>query len=177
MRPDRKAKPLYRKVNTRARGVWHNKGGDYRHERNSKREKQAVEDEVTLGTMHIKAQRSSDKGKKQRGLDYTPLYRFLLSKVGAEWEAVYKEAAARLDKPDPIFHIVTLDPDDRYPVARAENAYYSRLYVDENGILAVIDPSIGVEDIRPSCACCTHTFNGQPVTREWVWGEYNTFDR
>ena len=33
----RTKEPLYRKVNTRAHGVHHNFGGDYRHERNSKK--------------------------------------------------------------------------------------------------------------------------------------------
>lgn len=68
-------KPLYRKVNTRARGVRHRSGGEYRHERNSKRERRNEDAEVSRGSMH---------GRQQRGLDYTPLFKFLLSKVGKE---------------------------------------------------------------------------------------------
>jgi hypothetical protein len=25
-----------------------------------------------------------------------------------------------------------------------------------------------VEDMEPTCACCTHTFNGVPFTRKYV---------
>jgi hypothetical protein len=62
--------PLYRKVNTRARGVHHEFGGDFRHDR----AKERMSDE-THGSMH---------GRKERGRDYTPLFHFLLSKVGEE---------------------------------------------------------------------------------------------
>ena len=72
----RETKPLYRKVNTRARGVRHDFGGDFKNSRNKKRENP----EVTKGSMH---------GKVERGLDYTPLFRFLLSKVGLAWETVF----------------------------------------------------------------------------------------
>src|SRR5687767_1318054 len=70
-------KPLYRKVNTRARGVHHGFGGDFRHERNTKRFKEA---DATRGSMHASG---------NRGLDYTPLFRFLLSSVGRNWDDVY----------------------------------------------------------------------------------------
>ena len=82
-------KPLYRKVNTRAYGVHHWKGGDAKHDRNTK-----------TGT-----QRSMKKGV-QRGRDYTPLFKFLLSKIGKDWDKVYSEACARLDTPEPISWMV-----------------------------------------------------------------------
>jgi len=81
--------PLYRKVNTRARGVHHRFGGDYRAERRTGAARQ------TRGTC------GSMRGRSQRGLDYTPLYKYLLSKVGEEWDLVYGEAVSRLDRPDP----------------------------------------------------------------------------
>ena len=132
--------PLYRKVNTRARGVHHVHGGDYRHTRHTKRED-------TAGGMH---------GRGRRGLDYTPLFRFLLSKVGADWTEVYREATARLDRPDPVFWLVALDERDRHPfVCVGESSYFSGLYVDNDARLQRVDPSLRPERITPSCRCCT----------------------
>jgi len=51
-------------------------------------------------------QRESMHGRQQRGLDYTPLFFFLLSKIGQHWDEVYSEAISRLDRPDPIFWMV-----------------------------------------------------------------------
>jgi hypothetical protein len=144
--------PLYRKVNTRARGVRHNFGGDYSNDRNTKAEKEQVKARSTRGTMH---------GKKQRGLDYTPLFRFLLSKVGEDWTSIHSEAVARLDKPEPIFWLVALDEGDRQDAVRVgESSYFSGLYVDEDNKLQKVDPSMGPENIVRYCNCCTWTFNG-----------------
>lgn len=96
MSRDQRPESLYRKVNTRARGVHHHTGGDYRHERNSKRERSNAADEVSRGSMH---------GHTRRGRDYTPLFRFLLSKVGEDWAGVLQEAQRRLDAEAPIYWI------------------------------------------------------------------------
>lgn len=141
-------KPLYRKVNTRTHGVRHRTGGDYRHERNAK----APTIRTARGSMH---------GKERRGRDYTPLFRFLLSKVGEPWDEVHREAVARLDRSDPIFWLVALREDERREVVRVgESTYYSGLFVDDAGILRKVTPDLTAEDLTPSCACCTHTFNG-----------------
>jgi hypothetical protein len=151
---DARKEPLYRKVNTRARGVRHWTGGDYRHERNTKHEAGSG---TRCGTMH---------GRHRRGLDYTPLFRFLLAKVGADWDAVYGEAVARLDRPDPIFWLVARhELERRAVVLLGESSYYSGLYVDGGNRLRAVDPGLGPGDIVPSCTCCTHTFNGVPVPR------------
>lgn len=71
--------PLYRKVNTRTRGVHHYKGGRARWERGTK---VAQQNEGERGSMHQGV---------QNGLDYTPLFRFLLSKVGENWNDVHSE--------------------------------------------------------------------------------------
>ena len=126
LRAMRPKEPLYRKVNTRARGVHHHFGGDYRHQRNT-----ADEDDPTRtrGSMH---------GSKRRGLDYTPLFRFLLSKVGEDWDAVYGEADARLDRPDPIFWLVArTEADERDYVCLGESSYYSGLTIDAEVGLAI----------------------------------------
>ena len=149
------SKPLYRKVNTRARGVGHRHGGDYRHIRNSKGEK----DSDRL--------RGSMKARTQRGLDYTPLFKFLLASVGRPWVEVHSEAVARLDKEEPIYWLVALREDERTEVVRVgESSYFNGLYVDEAGVLQIVNPAITVESLTPSCACCTHTLNGVRFTQK-----------
>jgi hypothetical protein len=150
--------PLFRKVNTRTRGVRHGFGGDYRHERNTKQESRS---ESTRQSMH---------GKKRRGLDYTPLFRFLLSKVGSEWDTVFSEAVSRLDCPDPIFWLVALREDKRKDVVCVgESSYYSGLYVDDRGLLQRVNPLLGPSSFEPTCPCCTHTFNGVHFTKSYRW--------
>lgn len=86
--------PLYRKVNNKARMTRHGDGGEYRYGRHTKKQKISIEEETMRSSMH---------SKFRHGLDYTPLYRFLLSKVGHNWTQVHSEALSRLDKEEPIF--------------------------------------------------------------------------
>lgn len=150
--------PLYRKVNTTARNVHHNFGGDYRHERNTKAEKNSESTRDGMGK------------KVNRGLDYTPLFRFLLSKVGKNWTDIHKEAITRLDREEPIYWMVAINEDDKEDYFRSgESSYYSGLFVDENNLLQKVDPTMTVEKLKPCCACCTWTFNGvahKPITKE-----------
>jgi len=149
-------RPLYRKVNTKARGVNHHVGGDFRHERNSKRFDRS---DATRGPMH---------GRDDRGLDYTPLFRFLLASVGNNWDEIFQEAVARLDKADPIYWLVARRDEEQQEIVRiGESSYYSGLFVDESGRLQLVNPRVTVEQLRPSCACCTHTFNGIRFTRKF----------
>jgi len=145
---NRDKKPLFRKVNTRARGVHHNVGGDFKYSRNKKNKS----DDRTRGSMH---------GKKGRGLDYTPLFRFLLSKVGADWNEVYSEAISRLDKSDPVYWIVAMNEHEKEDYVRTgESTYFSGLYVDNDGKLQLTNPELRAKDLTPFCNCCTHTLNG-----------------
>jgi hypothetical protein len=142
-------KPLYRKVNTRARGVHHNFGGQYRHQRNTKAD---VQSELKSGSMH---------GKHRRGLDYTPLFKFLLSKIGKRWDDVFSEAVSRLDKSEPIYWLVARSElEQRDYVCIGEATYFSGLYIDHAGLLQIVNPTLRAEDMQPHCTCCTHTFNG-----------------
>ena len=142
--------PLYRSVNTRTHGVRHGSGGDFRHERNTKAVR--VTDAV----------RTSMHGRHHHGRDYTPLFRFLLSKVGKPWSEVYAEARARLDRTDPIFWLVARSDDERQDFVRVgESSYFSGLFVDREGLLQPVNPRLGPEDMTPACTCCTHTLNGQ----------------
>ena len=51
-----------------------------------------------------------------------------------------------------------------------ESSYYNGLYVNEGNCLALVDPALRAEHLEPSCACCTHTFNGVPFVRKFVAG-------
>ncbi|WP_255406735.1 hypothetical protein [Rhodoferax sp. OV413] len=151
---NKRKQPLYRKVNTTAHGVHHLYGGDYRDERHSKPQNDA---EVRRQGMH---------GSKQRGLDYTPLFRFLLSRAGANWQEVYSEAVSRLDKSEPIFWMVALRQEDEKEFVRTgEASYFSGMKVDGDGLLQLVNPKIGSGSLVPQCRCCTHTFNGIRFTR------------
>jgi hypothetical protein len=104
----------------------------------------------------------------RRGLDYTPLFQFLLGKVGEPWDSTFSEAVARLDRKEPIFWMVApCRKQAREYVRLNESTYYSGLYIDEWGILRKTAPELGPESLEPSCACCTHTFNGVPFVKRF----------
>lgn len=143
-------KPLYRKVNTRTWGVRRNESvAHYRDQRNTKSESRR---EASRGSMH---------SGKRYGLDYTPLFRFLLSLVGGHWNQIFSEALSRLDCPDPLFWMVAIQEDERSDIVRlGESSYFNGLYVDEQNLLQIVNPELKAADMTPSCQCCTHTFNG-----------------
>lgn len=145
-----KSKPLYRKENTRTHGTRHRSGKDYSEERSRHKD---VANPVPREGMH---------GRQRRGLDYTPLFKFLLSRVGGDWDEIFSEAKSRLDVADPIFWIVARAEEERKNLVRIGQAtFYSGLYVDKDNKLQKVDPELRNEDLRPDCACCTHTFNGE----------------
>ncbi|MBL1079245.1 hypothetical protein JK358_33050 [Nocardia sp. 2] len=145
--------PLYRKDNTTARGA-RPRGGEYRHRRNTKR---TAKSDVTREGMG----RATGRGR-----DYTPLFRFLLSRVGSDWETTFAEARSRLDRSEPIFWLVALQESDRQDYVRiGESTYYSGLYIDSEGKLRVVNPDINESSLEPLCACCTSTFNGIRFTK------------
>lgn len=150
-----KKAPLYRKVNTRTRMVHHNSGSDFRHDRNTKKQKESEQFGI---------KRQSIKGNVQRGLDYTPLFKFLLSKVGKFWTEIHKEAISRVEDEDKIFWIVAKNEDDKQDVVRvSDNTYYSGLYVDEQGLLQKVNPNFNNTQSLIFCSCCTNSFNGVPI--------------
>ena len=150
-------KPLYRKVNTRARGVRHNSGPDSAWERGTKATLRAIADGVTQGKM---------VQGKERGLDYTPLYRFLLKNVGRPFDDVMAEALPRLPEEAPLWQIVHPIRDGAPYIRRTgESSYWSGLFVDEDGVLQIVAPDLRERDLVGRCQCCTHTFNGVPLSR------------
>jgi hypothetical protein len=144
---------LYRSVNTRTHGVRHGSYSAYRYERNTKSEKAAQSNRSSMHCHH------------RHGFDYTPLYRFLLSKVGQPWGAVFSEANARLDRPDPIFWMVALHESDKQDYVRTdENSYYSGLWVDDAGLLQKVNAQLTPECMKTFYDNRTHTFNGVVYT-------------
>lgn len=100
--------------------------------------------------------------KHRHGRDYTPLFRFLLSRVGSAWAEVEREARSRLDDPDPITQMMRPSADGERPMFRTgESTYFSTLFVDGHGILRRVAPDLTAENLAPFCSCCTHTFNGE----------------
>lgn len=142
-------KPLYRSVNTRTHGVRHGSGSKSKWERNTK----AFSDNKST-------QQSMHSGQRH-GYDYTPLFKFLLSRVGKDWGEVHSEAVSRLDREEPINWMVASDVFEGVPFFRAgESSYFSGLYIDDGNMLAIVDPELTPETMQPFCACCTHTLNG-----------------
>jgi len=109
---------------------------------------------------------------RRNGLDYMPLFNFLISRVGDDWNEIYSAAIARLDRPDPIFWLVARSEAEKRPFVRVgESSYYSGFFINQDNRLARVDPELRVEDMKPLCACCTHTFNGVPYVRKFESGE------
>ena len=151
MRPSGdKKKPLFRKVNTRTHGVRHGCTRLAGRDRNSK-----------AAQVNPPMQAGMRQGL-QHGLDYTPLFRFLVSRVGQVWDTVFSEAVGRLDQQEPIWHIVARSDLEMQPMVRVgESSYFSGLYVDDDGVLAKVAPTLEAQSLQPFCVCCTHTFNGE----------------
>lgn len=99
---------------------------------------------------------------KRRGLDYTPLFKFLLSKIGQKWDKIFSDAKSRLDKTEPVFWVVALKETQKEEYVRVgESSYFSGMFIDEEGILQLVNPDLKAEDLTPFCTCCTYTLNGQ----------------
>jgi hypothetical protein len=143
--------PLYRKINWRTYKVekHFNKDSEARHDRNTKK-----------GI-------SSKMDSKEHGRDYTPLFKFLLSKINHQWTEVHQEAVFRLDTIEPLFYMVKLnqiDVENCSGYFRIGNSYFSTLMVDEAGLLQKIKPDFIPNNIV-TCSCCTFTFNGKVIDK------------
>ncbi|ENG6105392.1 MULTISPECIES: hypothetical protein [Serratia] len=153
-------KMLFRRENTTARGAIRH-GGEYRWQRHKKH---AIDENLPM--------REGMHGRMQQGIDYTPLFKFLLRNVGQPWIDVHREAISRLDKEEPIFYLVALQRKNWSSYVRyGESSYYSGLCIDEQGLLQKVNPEFTAEDVPVRCRCCTYTFNGErvPVTeKNWL---------
>ena len=145
-------KPLWRKVNTRTRGVRGNFHGAPRVREANRRVKAAAEDGV----------RGKVRGGLRHGRDYTPLFRFLLKNVGRPWSEVHAEAVARLDTQEPIgWMVARSDLEEKPYFTTEESTFWSGLRVDATGRLTLVAPKLTADDLPVRCTCCTHTFNGE----------------
>lgn len=156
MRQDR-PKPLYRKVNTRTHNVHH--------------AQTAIDASWLRGkkpsARNEKAQKTIKQGVRH-GLDYTPLFKFLLKKVGEPWSKVHQEATARILSEEPLWWMVARPgTEERRVIRTGESSYWSGLRLNADGILERVDPLLRLEDLHPNCPCCTHTFNGQFFVHEF----------
>lgn len=113
---------LFRK---KRRDPWYNGKYHYRYER-AKRKR----DDISFMPMG----HSMHHGGKNGNYDYSPLYRFLVSKVGGNWDEIYSEAVQRLYSEKPIWWYV----DVRYDVGKTRirlGVRPTRFYIDNNNIL------------------------------------------
>ena len=148
-------KPLYRKENKVSLSNKYNvsTGSEYRYQRRSK----AFQDDD-------RNHKSMTSGKY--GYDYTPLFKFLLSKVGGDWDEIYAEAKARLNDPAPIFWMVALQESKRRNIVRiGESSYYSGLFVDDHGILTIVNPNIRTSELPDPYPGETISFNGLAIDK------------
>lgn len=119
--------------------------------------------------------------------DYSPLFQFLLKKVGCNWAEVWKECQARLNTIEPVLCMVVnvgrnglVVPFNEYSqfssywagdalpyepcFLAGYDSYFSTLYVDENHILQFVDPDF-VPKTREYYTHGTETFNGKPIAQ------------
>jgi hypothetical protein len=121
---------LYRKINKKSLSTKYyvKKGGEY----SWKRSKVNCDLEYPMF--------ESMKSKKL-GRDYTPLYRFLESKIDQVWNDIYSECVKRLDTTDPIWWVVVnsdlsiIKHNYNNIVRIGQGSYCQRLYINKDGIL------------------------------------------
>lgn len=150
---NKQIKPLYRKENKVSLSNKYNvsTGSEYRYSR------------------HTKASLNDDRNHKpmnsgKHGYDYTPLFKYLLSKVGSDWDETYSEAKSRLHDHAPIFWMVALHQSAQKDIVRlGESSYYSGLFVCQNGRLAIVNPNITPADLPKPHPGETLSFNGIPI--------------
>ncbi|MGL5689956.1 MAG: hypothetical protein ACRDD8_03955 [Bacteroidales bacterium] len=109
---------------------------------------------------------------KRNGRCFKPLYHFLLSSVGRNFNDVYSVIKLRLEACDidRVYDIISLKSDitEIEPTVKVgRNSIYSTLYIDADNILRVAHPDVCNEQIYPSCTCCTHTFNGKELIQKY----------
>src|SRR5574343_796211 len=161
-----KVKKLYRR---KGRNTLLDDNGkhNYRWTRNKKR---VILDED--GSYEIPGDRKM-KRKYKDGYDYTPLYRFLHSRVGRDWDEVYSEAISKLPErnPKPIWHIVyhknqcvyedgkLMIRDSRGVISTPKavtntwdryysSSYWSNLYIDQENKLRFVDKDYKLTDYK-----------------------------
>lgn len=149
-------KPLYRKEKKTGLMTQYyvNRGGEYRWERSKSVTPNRVYDA-------LKQQMKSRK----LGMDWQPLYNFIMSNVGCNYDETYSKALKRCNKFRDEFnkHWAYLFNDDRDIVRLGENTYYSALTIDEFNNIQI--RNTGAEPIKGGSFSFgyTHSFNGKTL--------------
>ncbi|MBR5028611.1 MAG: hypothetical protein IKX51_05255 [Bacteroidales bacterium] len=168
-------KPLYRKVNK----ITHNGIRYYCQETDRYRNERNKKNKSLPNQLPIK------RKQNRHDNDYAPLYRFLLSRVGCNWDEVWNECISRLDKVEPVLDMVVnvnkkglaVDTSIRYPEGLPEmfhdfracddsQTFWSTLYVDSNGILQYVDEHYTIDDADwqdDLYGILTASWNGKPI--------------
>ena len=173
-------KPLFRPENktTIQTKYYIRRGGKHKHTRNTKEFKSF---DGNRWKMHSKG---------NLGLDYTPLYNFLISSVGKNFDEVYAEACERMsglghNYKEEIFYCVEKNTyiengnvyDSKGELVSCiwrsgESSYHDKMFIDDNGVLRLvrefnIDKNTD-SDLKLGCACHTHSVNGQPQFYNYI---------
>ena len=75
-------------------------------------------------------------GKQHRGQDYSPLFPFLLCKIGQRWNVVFSEAVKRLDRLEPMFWMVAQHiHQQRDILCCGDLSFYPDLFIYDQGLL------------------------------------------
>ena len=161
---NKEIKPLYRKRNTKVlnSGYWiWSSGGDYKYERHF------YKNDFETTKLSMKKNRGAD-------YDYTPLYWYLRKHVGENWNDIYSNILPRLPNTKEGREAWTYFVNQPYEknklaiVSYGPRAYYSALYIDENNLLQIVDPTIGVEHFNATYGRDfpeTYTFNGKRIMK------------
>jgi hypothetical protein len=76
------------------------------------------------------------------------LFYFLIKQIGKPWDDIFSEVCGRLDTTEPVFWLVALHEHQQQDLVRiGESSFYPGLFVDENGILQQVNPSISGKDV------------------------------
>lgn len=113
--------------------------------------------------------RKSLASKRWDDFDYTPLYNYLLTQIGEDFNVIHSYVQKRVNNINRIYDIIKPSTYKLSYVRVSENAYYSALYIDEYNTLKKINPNFNIEHMYPFCSCCTHTFNNKIVTNVCTW--------
>lgn len=146
----------------------------YRHERRTKKNQQEYDEEIRC-TPIKKRFKPFYLEETSKCKNYTPLFKYLLSQVGKNWDDVWKDVFPRVDGvSDPIRLMVinvnkhgnVIEVENKQPYFSYNLRYYgyrtfSTLFVDENNILQYVD-----KNFRPhhdNLGMITKSFNAKAI--------------
>lgn len=153
-----KLKPLYRTACRPTYGHF-KENKHYRHIRNKKKTVIEGEESVDTDTKMVRQR------KDVRQLDFTPLYKYLQSKVGEDYDTVYSNVVERIPRNQRgvIDYIVMADNTGDGVARLGESTYFRTLYVDENNKLQFVNKDYK-QTVSKWCYMDTTTLDGKTIT-------------